>query len=65
MKIVFYTGEGSNKNGLHTEEEFIKIMNKKFAHRVDDAKALKLRDWVQWSGAELMSARKVVVGNSV
>jgi hypothetical protein len=32
MKI-FYTGIGSNPSGIHTEEEFLKIMKKEFTHK--------------------------------
>lgn len=31
--IIGYTGIGSNKNGIHTEQEFLNIMNKEFTHK--------------------------------
>ena len=32
MKIL-YDGIGSNPTGIHTEEEFLKIMSKEFTHK--------------------------------
>ena len=31
--IIGYTGIGSKKNGLHTEQEFMNIMNKEITHK--------------------------------
>lgn len=64
MRIVFYTGIGSNKNGLHTEEEFIKVMAKLARTRPalfenDDHRKYKLKDWVFWSGATVVTTRKI------
>ncbi len=30
---IFYTGIGCNTKGQHTEQEFLDIMNKEFAHK--------------------------------
>jgi hypothetical protein len=64
--MVYYTGIGAKKNGIHTKEEFLKIMNKNF---VDDDKYYKLykiniynpnklkqltfNKWIEWSGASI------------
>jgi hypothetical protein len=31
--IIGYTGIGAKKNGIHTEQEFLNIMNKEFTHK--------------------------------
>jgi hypothetical protein len=31
--IIGYTGIGAKKNGIHTEPEFLNIMNKEFTHK--------------------------------
>ena len=31
--IIGYTGIGANKNGIHTEQEFLDIMNKEITHK--------------------------------
>ena len=31
--IIGYTGIGAKKNGIHTEQEFLDIMNKEFTHK--------------------------------
>jgi len=28
--VIFYTGIGAKKNGIHTEQQFLDIMNKQF-----------------------------------
>lgn len=61
---VYYTGIGSRKNGKHTKEQFLKIMEKTFIKNRSffefygtkdyDPKILSnftFKDWVKWSGA--------------
>ena len=31
--IIAYTGIGAKKNGIHTEQEFLDIMNREFTHK--------------------------------
>jgi len=31
--IIYYTGIGCNKTEQHTEQEFLNIMNREFAHK--------------------------------
>jgi len=55
MKI-FYTGIGSNKTGYHTDNEFLNIMNREFAHKIwsyelekiprENHYQLEFKDWV-------------------
>ena len=49
--IIYYTGIGAKKNGIHTEQEFLDIMNKEFTHKdwnnsVRWPAQLKFKDWV-------------------
>ena len=68
MKIL-YTGIGSNKNGIHEEKEFLKIMEKEIVNKKieyyfkvqfkdyilpDDFVFFNLNDWIQFSGAEIL-----------
>ena len=32
MKQILYTGIGSKENGIHTEQEFLKIMSENYSH---------------------------------
>ena len=55
MKIL-YTGIGSKQNSLHTEGEFLSIMNKEFTHKTwrheltllpkEEHWQLKFKDWI-------------------
>ena len=66
---IFYTGIGSNKAGIHTETDFLKIMTNEFTYNTgmhdyqlqfkdwilpDDFIFFTLDDWLDYSGAELM-----------
>ena len=53
--IIGYTGIGAKKNGIHTEQEFLDIMNKEITHKDwNNDKSLpaiicgglKFKDWV-------------------
>ena len=50
--IIFYTGIGAKKNGIHTEQQFLDIMNKQFTWKdwnndnVQWAAQLQFKDWV-------------------
>ena len=49
--IIGYTGIGAKKNGIHTEQEFLDIMNRDFTHKdwnnsVSWAAQLQFKDWV-------------------
>jgi hypothetical protein len=63
---IFYTGIGSNKSGIHTETDFLKIMTKEFTYNTkmhdyqlqfkdwklpDDFIFFTLDDWLDYSGA--------------
>jgi hypothetical protein len=53
---IYYTGIGCNKSTVHTEQEFLDIMNKEFTHKLwkDELSVipreihyqLKFKDWV-------------------
>jgi len=51
-KKILYTGIGANKTGIHTEQEFLAIMNKEIAHKdwnndpVQWPEQLQFKDWV-------------------
>lgn len=62
---VFYTGIGANKSGKHTKDSFIRIMKAFVRTRDPEYKYNKskfdkytLKDWLQYSGAELVRERK-------
>jgi len=50
--VIFYTGIGAKKNGIHTEQQFLDIMNKQFTWKdwnndnVQWAPQLQFKDWV-------------------
>ena len=49
--IVLYTGIGAKKNGIHTEQEFLDIMNKEFTWKdwnngVSWTEQLQFKDWI-------------------
>ena len=50
--VIFYTGIGAKKNGIHTEQQFLDIMNKQFTwkdwanDKVQWAAQLQFKDWV-------------------
>ena len=49
--IIAYTGIGAKKNGIHTEQEFLDIMNKEFTHKdwnnsISWPAQLQFKDWV-------------------
>ena len=49
--IIGYTGIGAKKNGIHTEQEFLDIMNKEFTHKdwnnsISWPAQLQFKDWV-------------------
>ena len=50
--VIFYTGIGAKKNGIHTEQQFLDIMNKQFTwkdwtnDKVQWATQLQFKDWV-------------------
>ena len=51
--IIFFTGIGANKNGIHTEQEFLDIMNKTITwkdwnnRRIPSwTEQLQFKDWV-------------------
>jgi hypothetical protein len=49
VMIVGYTGIGAKKNGIHTEQEFLDIMNKEFTHKDWNTSwpaQLQFKDWV-------------------
>ena len=62
-KVLCYTGIDSNKTGLHTPDEFLKIAkkwskNKNHCNHINTGKYLcpKLDDldgWMKWAGAEM------------
>jgi len=69
MKI-FYTGIGCKKEFIHTESEFLKIMEKEITNRrhvsefkgffeghvlPDDFIFFNLKNWLDFSGAEILS----------
>ena len=49
---ILYTGIKANKNGIHTEQEFLNIMNKEFTHKdwnndpTQWSQQLEFKDWV-------------------
>jgi hypothetical protein len=53
---VYYDGIGSNPNGIHTQSEFLKIMNDNFTHRIwsdvlsviprEFHPSLQYKDWI-------------------
>ena len=50
MKI-YYSGIGAKKDGIHTEQEFLDIMNKEFTHKdwnkgISWTAQLEFKDWV-------------------
>ena len=50
MKI-YYSGIGAKKDGIHTEQEFLDIMNKEFTHKdwnkgISWSEQLEFKDWV-------------------
>ena len=50
MKI-YYSGIGAKKDGIHTEQEFLDIMNKEFTHKdwnksISWPAQLEFKDWV-------------------
>ena len=70
--IIGYTGIGAKKNGIHTEQEFLDIMNREVTNKdwnnsvswpaqlqfkdwalPDDFIFFTLKDWVEYSGAEI------------
>ena len=50
--FIVYTGIRAKKNGIHTEQEFLNIMNKEFTHkdwnndRLQWTAQLEFKDWV-------------------
>jgi hypothetical protein len=51
VKYICYTGIGSNKTGTHTEEDFLKRMNKD-KKKFNTPKNIKTLDqWIKFSGA--------------
>ena len=49
--IIFFTGIGANKNGIHTEQEFFDIMNKTITWKdwnnsIYLIEQLQFKDWV-------------------
>ena len=63
MIIIYYTGVGANKNGLHTESEFISKMKRNFIKDSDEYshlyKKYKLKQWIEFSGAIVIRTKKV------
>lgn len=48
---IFYTGVGCKKNYIHTEQEFLDIMDKEVAHKdwnndISWSAQLQFKDWV-------------------
>ena len=54
MKNIFYTGIGSNGKKYFNEKEFLIIIKKKFKDDYLYNKGFNLKDWIKFSGAELM-----------
>ena len=49
-KKIYYTGIGSNKSGVHTEQEFLNIMNKTFKKDcIDYCNDLKCKDCKEYT----------------
>ena len=49
--IILYSGIGAKKNGIHTEQEFLDIMNEEFKWKdwnnsVSWAAQLQFKDWI-------------------
>ena len=51
---IFYTGIGSNGKKYFNENEFLNIIKTNFEDYYMYYKDFKLKDWINWSGAELM-----------
>ena len=51
---IFYTGIGSNGKKYFNEIEFLNIIKKNFKDDYLYNKGFNLKDWIKWSGAELM-----------
>jgi hypothetical protein len=65
-KLIFYTGIGARKNGLHTVNQFMKATQSKNIKRVCKTykkfgtgknshcpKAKNVNGWIKWLGAEV------------
>ena len=49
--FILYTGIGAKTDGIHTEQEFLDIMNKEFTHKdwnnsISWPAQLQFKDWV-------------------
>ena len=49
--IILFTGIGAKKNGIHTEQEFLDIMNKEFTWKdwnngISWTEQLQFNDWI-------------------
>lgn len=58
-KIICYNGRGSLDSGVHTETEFLKIINTKKNRYYVEVEGLKMpktaKEWVKWAGASYVS----------
>lgn len=48
--MIYFTGVGAKPGYLHTDSEFLAIMQTQYAH-IDDTSKYSLYDWMIWAGA--------------